>query len=410
MFHTYVGSQPIYNSNLEIYAYKLLFRNSMDNKANFEDADRATSELIINSLTDIGLDRLIGKHKASIKFTRNFLLGEYPIPKLKNRIIIELEDTIEFDDDILKTLGEFSEKGFTLSMSEETYLKYFSDKPDYKYIVKFNIKNPGQANLLELISSIKDDNVKTMAEMVETQQDFISCNEIGFDYFGGFFFCEPLIVKGVGIPGNKLQLVKLLHKLQDEETSAQELDSLISTDITLSYRLLRYANSSYSGLKTRVESIQHAVSLLGLDTIKMIATLMALSSIDDKPQELFFFGLIRAKMCEHLTEFLPGITPNMAFTVGLLSIINALLDSPMEDILAKLPLNENLTMALLNHEGPLGHMLHDVIAYINNKQDDYRLTKLSDGILCYAYLQAVVWANSIAPLLNEKPAKRKATG
>lgn len=403
MHQTYVGSQPIYNKELEIHAYQLLFRNSNVNHAMFRDPDQATSELILHSLTDIGLDKLVGKHKASIKFTRNFLVGEYPIPRLKHRIIIELQDNIEVDEDILRAMDEMAEQGYTLSMTEELYLKYFANKPDYKCIVKFDIKKRNLQDIEKILNSFENENIRTLAEKVETQEDFLACNQIGFDYFGGFFLCEPQIVKGQGIPANKIQLIRLIHKLQDEDTSAKELEELITSDVPLSLRLLRYANSSHMGINTRVESIQHAASLLGQDTVRMIATLISLSNISDKPRELFMFGLIRAKMCEQLASAMGNINQNMAFTAGLLSIIDALLDTPIEEVLAKLPLNETLTMALLSNDGELGHLLHDAIVYINNKVDEKNFTNLTDNQFTFAYVQTLMWVNTVSPLLEYEP-------
>lgn len=397
MQQTYVGSQPIYNKDLKIHAYQLLFHSSKENKASFDNGDQATSEIILHSLTDIGLDKLIGTYKTCINFTRKFILGEYPIPNLKNRIIVELQEGITVDQTIIDALHGLSAKGFTLAMPESLYLAHFNTPSEYRYIVKFDINKNDIGQLPLRIENIQADNVRVLAEKVETQAEYAACNELDFDYLQGFFFCLPNIVKGVGIPGNKLQLIRLLNKLHNDETDSTELEQLISLDVNLSYRLLRYANSSHLGLNTRIESIQHAVTLLGWDTIKMITTLLALSSVNDKPPELFLFGLIRAKMCEYVSKKIDGIDENMAFAAGLLSIIDALLDASMEEILAQLPLNNILTQALLGYEGELGHLLHDCTAYVHSKQEEALLSGISSITLRECYLKSLVWAKATAP-------------
>lgn len=399
MHHTYVGSQPIYNNDLVIYAYQLLFRNSDENKALFADSDKATSEVILTTLTDIGLEKLVGMHKACINFTRNFILGEYPIPNIKRRIIIELQEDVTSDPEIIENLNTFSSKGFVLAIPEATYQAHFKKNKDYTYIITVDTSRYNNDQLQEIISNNQAENVKLLAQKIETPEAFSFCNDLGFDYFQGFFFCRPNIVKGTSIPAGKFQLVRILNKLQDEDTDSKELDDLISTDINLSYRLLRYANSSHLGLNSRIESIQHAVTLLGWNTIKMITTLLVLSSIDDKPPELFYFGLIRARLCENLAQYKPSVDKNMAFTAGLLSIVDALLDASMDNVLAQLPLNEKLTLALLNHEGELGEILHDTIAYVHHKPEKATMSSLDSSIIGENYLKALRWANATMPVL-----------
>ena len=400
MQQTYIGSQPIYKNDLSIFAYQLLFRGNGDNTASFTDGDKATSDVILNSLTDIGLDKLVGNHKACINFTRNFILGEYPIPGLKRHIIIEIQHDVILDKVVIEALHQLSDKGYTLAIPEAIFLQHFTTPSEQIFIVKFNITQDLNEQLESRLELLRGDNIRLLAEKIETHRDFTICSEMEFDYYQGFFFCQPNIVKGRGIPASKVQLIRLLQKLQDENTASKEIDQLISADVSLSYRLLRYANSSMFGLNTRIESIQHAVSLLGWDAIRMIATLLVLSSIDDKPPELFHVGLLRAKLCEHLSTYDKRLDKNMAFTAGLLSIIDALLDAPMDEVLAQLPLNQKLTQALLSQEGELGAILHDSIAYIHNRPDEAIQSGMGGVLLREGYLKALIWSNAMLPAIQ----------
>ncbi|MDH5182051.1 MAG: HDOD domain-containing protein [Gammaproteobacteria bacterium] len=404
MSHTYVGSQPIYSRDLAIYAFQLLFRNSTENRAGYTNGDRATSDVIINTLTDIGLDRLVGSHRACINFTRNFIVGEYPIPNLTQRIIIELQgDDIADDPLIINALHQLSRRGFILALSEKMYQQHFAGNRDFNYIVRFNPYKYTFSELKNQNTLIKQDkqNVHTLVEKIETNEMFSQCVELGFDYYQGFFFCEPNIVKGRGIPANKLQLLRILGTLQDENIDNKTLEEMIGTDVGLTFRLLRYANSSHLGLNTRVDSIQHAVSLLGWNTVKMITTLLVLSSVDDKPAEVLFFGLLRARMCETLAAYVPVVDKNAAFTAGLLSILDIMLDAPMEDVLAEIPLSDALISALLNRRGKLGGLLDDAVYYIEHKPHLAANCGLKADLLAEHYLNALSWANTILPALRD---------
>ena len=401
MYETYIGCQPIYSKELNLSAYQLLFRsNNIDNEAHFPDADLATSQVILNTLTEFGLDKLIGTRKAYINFTRNYLLGKYPIPNITKRIIVELADDMEYDSAIHTALQSLVLKGYTIAMSDKVYLEYFKDKYPIPCVVKVDVQTHNKEHLEEHLAGLRGDDVKLLAERIETQDEFSHYSLLDFDYFRGFFFCQPNIIKGKSIPANKLQLIKVLSKLQDPDADVNMLEELVSSNISLSYRLLRYANSSHLGLNTRIDSINNAISLLGWDTVRMVTTLLTLASVEDKPPELFYFALIRAKMCELICEAGSDLDKHAAFTVGLLSIIDALFDTAMEELLAKLPLSTSLTEALMEHKGILGYILHDVIHYIHNQPE--QATRLGLGIsqLKTYYLKALIWANATSPLLR----------
>src|SRR5206468_10674793 len=176
--------------------------------------------------------------------------------------------------------------------------------------------------------------VKAVAEKVETQEEFKLCKEEGFDLYQGYFFCKPEVLRANAIGTNKLSLLQLLAALQDPDIELKRLEELIARDVALSYRLLRYINSAFFGLRTRVDGIGRAVALLGLSNVKRWATMTVFAGIEGKPRELLNLALVRARMCELLGPELGERSGDQLFTLGLFSVVDALLDAPMHEVLA----------------------------------------------------------------------------
>jgi EAL and modified HD-GYP domain-containing signal transduction protein len=251
------------------------------------------------------------------------------------------------------------------------------------------------------VAILRQFEVKLLAEKVETQEDYAYCKELGFDYFQGYFFCRPNIVKGRHTPSSKLTIMRLLAKINEPNLDFKDLEKLIIHDVSLSYRILRYINSALYSLSNKVESIHRAITLLGLKAIRSWITILAMSKIDDKPYELMMVALSRAKMCETLADQ-QRLDPNTAFTVGLLSTLDALMDKNLDDLLKDLPLSEEINAALLSFDGPLGKTLHAVLAYERGEWDtalavsDFSTVDLSD-----TYLQAIRWSEDTSRHLLE---------
>jgi len=193
--------------------------------------------------------------------------------------------------------------------------------------------------------------------------------------------------------------MQLLAKLQDPESSMDDLASLISQDVTMSMRILRYINSAQFNLGKEIESIQRATVMLGRSTIRNIANLIAMSQIENKPNELIVISMIRAKMAENIAA-LVNFDKEVCFTIGLFSVIDALMDQEMGELIEKLPLPENMKLALLRHEGVLGKILSCVIAYENGDWENAVYVDLKDEELQSSFLAALKWANESASVLH----------
>jgi EAL and modified HD-GYP domain-containing signal transduction protein len=238
--------------------------------------------------------------------------------------------------------------------------------------------------------SLRQSDVKLLAQNVETREDYEFCRKLGFDYYQGFFFCKPDLATHKKIPFNRLSTMHLLAKLQDPNISTQDLERAVAQNLAITYKVLRYLNSSFLALPRKIESIRHAVVLVGTRLLSNWASLAMLESIEDKPREIMVTAMVRAHMCQQLGTALRQRNVDQFFTVGLLSVIDALLDRPIREALLVLPLADEVKQALIEHEGLMGTVLDCAIAYERADWDKAKCPGLDDKTIREAYLSSVV--------------------
>ncbi|MFK5913316.1 MAG: HDOD domain-containing protein [Woeseiaceae bacterium] len=394
MDEIFIARQPIYDADLKVIAYELLFRsNKASNEANIIDGDSATTNVIINSITEIGMDQLVGPHKAFINLTRNHVLqlANHPMPELKDRLVLEILEDIEAEDEIIEAAKKLSKDGFTIALDDFIYSESLQPLVDISDIIKIDLMALTKDELKTHVQQLANGKRKLLAEKVETQEEYDYCVELGFDYYQGYFFSKPQIIKGKSLPANKVAIMKLLTRLQDDESSIEELTETITQDITMSMRILRYINSAQFGFGKEIDSIQQATMMLGRTTIKNLANLVMMSQIEDKPHELLIISMIRAKMASNIAEIV-NMDKEVCFTTGLFSIVNTLMDQDMEVLVEGLPLSENIRSALIRHEGKLGGVLACVLAYESGDWTNAYYDKLTIEEVRTCYLDALQWA------------------
>ena len=402
MSEIFIGRQPIYDRQLDVYAYELLFRAAPDNSAQFTDGDHATSSVIVNTFMEIGLDNIVNQRLAFINLTRAFFVDPNSISLPKDRVVLELLEHIEADDEVLEGIKRLSAQGYAIALDDFVYHDALRPLVQLADIVKVDVMALERGEVRRQVQQLRAHPLKLLAEKVETRDDFDFCLELGFDYFQGYFFAQPQVIRGQRLPNNRLMILNLLSRLQNHEIRPAELEELIVQDVTFSYRILRYVNSAAFALARRIESVHQAVVVLGLRTIKTWATLLAMSQVDNKPTELVVTAVIRGKMAEELAVALRASEPQSFFTVGLFSALDALMDNTMEEILTQLPLAEHIASALLHHRGIHGEVLECVLAYEHGDWEHIRCGTLTAGEIRDCYLSALRWAGSVSQqLVNE---------
>jgi EAL and modified HD-GYP domain-containing signal transduction protein len=260
--------------------------------------------------------------------------------------------------------------------------------------VKVDLLEAGERDIERRLPHLLKSRKSLIAQRVETPEEFEFYKRNGFQYFQGYFFCRPESSTALTIPVNRVSMFRLLSRLHDPETSAREIEKLVAEDLALSYKLLRYINSAYIGLPHKIESIVHAVRLVGMEQVRKIASLILLSAAKSEPKELIRVSLIRGKMCELMAERLRHEKKETFFTVGLFSTLDAFLNCPMKQALELLPFSEEIRSALLDRRGTQGKALELALMYESCCLDE--LPEQFDArTLQEAYWQAVEWQQDV---------------
>lgn len=394
----FIGRQPIFDRELRTSAYELLFRQANSgNAAGVFDGYKATSQVIHNALMEIGMDELIGNSKAFINFSRENLLDNTAELLPGDRVVIEILENIKVDDEIIKAAVKLVKAGFVIALDDFVCTEEWTPLVELASIIKFDVMNTPVETIRQYVSKLDRSKLKLLAEKVETQQEFDLYKQMGFDYFQGYFFAKPKTIQQTKLPDNHLALVRLLAKLQDNSSEFDEIERLVVQNISLSYKLLRYINSAFMGLSRKVESIQQAIIYFGMKQLKNWATLIAMTDINDKPSELLRMGLTRAKFAQHIAKEAGQPDPDSYYMAGLFSILDVLMDCPMESILEKIPVSDSIKSALIERRGMLGNALSCSIACERNDYANIRFANLDSGRINKIYLEAVGYSNIAMP-------------
>jgi EAL and modified HD-GYP domain-containing signal transduction protein len=400
MAEVFVARQPIFNRKLEVAGYELLFRGGSVSEALVASSEGATATVVLNSFTEIGLERIVGAHTAWVNVSREFILSGLARTVPPGLVGLEILEDQVIDDSFIAALQSLKEQGYRLALDDFEYGPHAEPLLSLVDVVKLDLLALGRERLARHVELLKPYGVMLLAEKLETRGDHAYCAEIGCDLFQGFFFRQPELVRDRGIAANRLALLQVVSALQDPDVDFSDLEHLIARDVALSFRLLRYINSAFFGLHCEVRSIGHAVALLGVENLRHWATLSVLASIDDKPPELTVTALVRARFCELAgADRLAEQSPSELFTLGLFSVIDALMDAPIVDVLASIPFPQEMREALITHGGERGELLRCVSALEAADFDEAQATVPNAGEL---YLEALVWANDAAtPLFGE---------
>jgi c-di-GMP-related signal transduction protein len=391
-----IARQPIHDRTRRVVGYELLFRGAA--RRDGIDEERATASVIVETFTGIGIDTIVGAHPAHVRVSRRFLLELHAFALPPERVVLEIPAPDVVDAALVAVLERLAEQRYRISLACDprgavpTALSLLADS------VKLDVGGLELAEIAGVGQRFGRATPTLLAAGVDTPALMERCAEAGFDRFQGFFFCTPDVVQAQTLPSARIAELRSLAGLYAQGTTFEELEELIARDVALSYRLLCYLNSAYFGLPRRVSSVREALTLLGTKAVRRWATLIALSGVQDAPHELTVTALLRARLCELIGRALrtgsaSDTAPEAFFTVGLLSVVDAIMQAPLPQILDALPLADDVQAALLERRGPLGDALQAVIAYERGDLTSAR-QHARGAPLPELYLTAMRWADS----------------
>ena len=379
---------------MEVFGYELRSRNDELNRT-ASAKDTAAAAALLSEFVEVGLEEVAGPLPGFVDVTRDFILRHHCSALPKNAVVLQVSANAPTDDTLLGELGKLSARGYSIALKNYLYADDVRPLTELAHIVKINIRGLDRPTIAAQVQALRPFNVKLLAEQVETYEDYEFCKNLGFDYFEGYFFCKPQKSHDLRLPPNRLSTMNLLSKLQDPEVSFDELEHAVGQDLAMSFRILRYLNSPINALPQRVDSIRHAISLVGTNLIRQWASVIWLESIEDKPRELMIMSMVRAHMTQQLGAAMSCKNVDQFFTVGLLSLLDALLDRPMDKLLDHLPLIQPVKTALIERSGLMGTALSCVEAYERCDWDHTSCMNLDEKKIRQAYLNSVAWSRAV---------------
>ncbi|MGD8845240.1 MAG: HDOD domain-containing protein [Desulfobacteraceae bacterium] len=399
----YVARQPIFDHRKKISGYELLFRDRMAKYNPSVDGDVATSTVLSNSYFSIGMESLVGDKRSFINFTQSLLLQKLPLLLPTQSTVIEILEDVNPTEELVTACQEMAKQGYHFALDDFIYTPKLQPLIELANIIKFDFRLSSMDEIHCYLKKIRRrDDLIILAEKVETYDEYQRAIEMGFNLFQGFFFCKPQLISGKEIPGSQIALLQIMAEVNQPDFKIEKIEALISPDVSLSYKLLRYINSAFFSTAQRISSIQQALVYLGESEIRRFVSLVAMSNLaEGKPGELIRASCIRGKFCELIGGYVKErATGSELFTLGMFSLIDAILDHPMGKVMNALPLSEDIKTALVERKGRLSGYLFLAETYEKGQWPQMakicRVMDIDEQKLPELYQQACQWSNTFS--------------
>ncbi|WED28999.1 EAL domain-containing protein [Vibrio sp. DW001] len=398
MSYSFVARQPILDRNKNTFAYELLFRDGSKNAFPHIDADQATGRVMLDQFFSTQCPA-IGDKIGFINFPYNSLISLAPLLLPKEKIVVEILEDCLPTDELYTAIVRLKSDGYCIALDD------FIPSPEWRRflphidIIKFDIRVIPLKKAARFIEKLKGSKIQFLAEKVETHEEFQQALACNFDLFQGYFFSRPEIIKQKKIYPFLETVIELCKEISNKEINYKKLEAIFTSDVTLSFKLLRYVNSSQ--LLTPIRSFHQALAFLDEEKLRKFISLVTISSIaEDKSDILYTLSIQRARFCELTSQNNENdMGNNQAFLVGLLSLLDALFDAPIEDIVDILPVEPTVKEALLFNSGTLGRLLSLVKAYEKADWESVAqintLLDFKEDFTRHCYDQSMRWSDGL---------------
>jgi c-di-GMP-related signal transduction protein len=394
----YVARQPIFDREEKVFGYELLFRDGLEN-AFSGDTDEASRATLDRSLL-MGLDVLCDGRRAFVNCTRDTLIKGLVTLLPSTTTVVEILENVPPDPDVIAACQSLKEAGYMIALDD-----YVADDPrasmaEMADIIKVEMQLTTEAQRAEMVKRFGPWRSRLLAEKIETHGDFVRARDQGFVYFQGYFFRRPELMNTRDMPANRLNYLRLLQEVSRPELNVPGLEKLIKAEASVCYRLLRYMNSPIFGFKTQIHSVRHALSMLGeRDVRRWVRLVAAVGAGQEKTSDLVLSALVRGRFGELLSSRVKHGESDL-FLLGLLSLIDAMLEMPMAEVLEKIPLDYETKAVLLGQSSILRPVFQLMLAHESGEWE--AASQLSAGLqlnseeVAGLYWQAQKWAREVS--------------
>ena len=395
----FVARQPILTRDETVFGYELLFRDGVQNYFCSPDAEAASRSTLDSSML-MGLDVLCGNRRAFINCARDTLLKDYITLLPAQQTVVEVLESVEADDLIIAACERLKEKGYLIALDDFIANDPREPLTDLADILKVDLKRTSPTERVALVKRFGPWRCRMLAEKVETREEFKAARDAGFVYFQGYFFSRPEVLAAREIPANRLNYLRMLEAVSRPELDRGLIENLIKGEASICYRLLRYLNSAVFAFQSEIHSVKHALSLLGeRETRRWVRLVATLGAAQQKSNELVVMALVRARFCELLSPKLRHADSDL-FLMGLLSLIDVMLEIPMAMVLDNVPVDQQIKSVLLGGASPLRPLFQLMLARESGDWESaaqlMRQMHLSESTVAEAYWQAMQWAQQVS--------------
>jgi EAL and modified HD-GYP domain-containing signal transduction protein len=395
---TFLARQPIFDRRRRVFAYELLFRSGPENY--FCASNRVMPSASIVSSGMLGVQELTNGKPAFMNFTRETLLADFASVLSPEEVVIELLESVQGDPEVLEACARLKRAGFRIALDDFVETEATAPLLQYADFIKVDVLETGEDERVRLARELAPAGIGMLAEKVETWEMFGHAASGGYRYFQGYFFSRPVMVSSKAIPGFRLNYLRLVEELS-HPTSIERLERVIKQEASIAYRLLRRVNSLAFGFRAEVRSLRHALVLLGEHEIRTSAMVWMFAEIgQEAPSEVVVASTLRARACELIAdEGRERLDPSEAFLVGLFSMLDAIMERPMEQVVRNLSISDGVRDALLGRPGRLKHVLDCVLAYERGGWSEAVELAAAAGVeqeaVASSYYQALTWVGHV---------------
>ena len=398
----FVARQPIFYQHGQIWGYELLFRSGPNyDTAAITDEDLATFSVATSGFVKSQED-LDQTKKICINFPEPLLMNGAPNGLPPSVTVIEVLENVSPSAPLIEALIGYKQEGYQIALDDYEGRKDIKELLDVADIIKVDVLNKDINQIEEICKEFTNNKAVKIAEKVESSELLGDLQQLGFTLFQGYYFARPEILSGRKPNSIGATKFRVLQVMEDSSITEDKIEKTIIADPSITYRLLRFLNSAAFGFSIKITSIRHAIMLLGLKRLKNWLRMVILSDLmGNKNPELYIMALNRAKLLEELANEgqLPHDNADTMFLFGLLSLIEPMMDTPIEQLLDKLPIADEIKVGYVDSNSKYNRLLQLLAALEKSLPNDIaglcNELEIVEQSLANASLRSIIWANDM---------------